>query len=105
MSGTPSTEPREPMDLPLFLGLMILLGCSVGTVLVGTPSDEELLAAASSPGSSAVQVRAMHALSLRGYFEERSLEELRDFLATAPQPVVNYIHRAQRGLLRPRRPE
>lgn len=47
----------------------------------------------------------MHALSLRGYFEARPVEELRDFLAVAPQSVVDYVRRAQPQLLRPRQPQ
>lgn len=95
---------RSGLDLVLFCGLTLLLSCSVGTVMARTPSTAELLETASSPGSQRSQVRAMHALSLRGYFEARPMGELRDFLATAPQPVVDYVHRVQRQLLRPRPP-
>lgn len=102
MKPASSTVEVSTPDITLLIGLTLLLCCTSAAVLAGMPRTEDLLATAGSAGSRISQARAMHALSQRGYFEERPLGELREFLQGASQPAVDYVYRVQGTLLRRR---
>ena len=99
--------PSEPLregavQWLLALGLSTAAAITVALGLGGAPTTEELLERARTPGDPRAQVQAMHALILRGYWEERPLEELTSHLDSSSAEVGDFVTRMHGSLLRPR---
>ena len=86
----------------LALSLSALAAATIALGVAGTPSTEELLSRAQTPDDPRAQVQAMHALILRGYWEEHPLEELTRHLESSSVEVRDFVTRMHGSLLRPR---
>ncbi len=96
----PSNEGAVQWVLALALGATAAVTITMG--LRGAPTTDELLDRARTPGAPRAQVEAMHALILRGYWEERPLEELTSYLESSSTEVGDFGTRRHGSLLRPR---
>ena len=86
----------------LALTLTAAAAVTIALGVTGAPSTEELLGRAQTPDDPRAQVQAMHALILRGYWEERPLEELTRHLDSSSDQVRDFVTRMHGSLLRPR---
>ncbi len=91
-----------PVQWLLALGLGAAAAITITLGLSGAPTTEELLERARTPDDPRTQVQAMHALILRGYWEERPLEELTSHLESSSAEVGDFVTRMHGSLLRPR---
>lgn len=82
------------------LGLAAVATAGLG--LRGAPTTDELLERARTADAPRAQVRAMHALILRGHWESRPLEELTGHLDAGSDEVREFVTRMHGSLLRPR---
>ena len=100
---TPAGSPRSaPLEWALAAALGAAALLMVGAGLASTPTDAALLEAAGASATPREQVRATHALVLRGYWEGRPLEELTEHLDGAAPEVREFVTRMHGSLLRPR---
>ena len=103
----PSASPPGPASegaIQWLLALALGAGAvvSVAGGLRSAPTTATLLERATESSDARSQVRAMHALVLRGYWEERPLEELSAHLEASAPEVGDFVTRLHGSLLRPR---
>jgi len=82
--------------------LLALAAALVASGLGGAPSDAALLERARGAAAAEDQVRATHALVLRGYWEVRPLAELEAHLDACDPAVRTFVTTMHGSLLRPR---
>lgn len=82
------------------LAVTIVIAAIVGWATI--PSDAELLERASTADGTRARVRAMNALVVRGYWDERPLTELKDFLDASPPELRQFVTDMHGSVLRPR---
>ena len=101
--ASPEVSPHEGAVQWLLSGILgVAAAATVGLGLQGAPTTEELLERAQASEAPRVQVRAMHALILRGYWESRPLEDLAEHLDAGSDEVREFVTRMHGSLLRPR---
>ncbi len=99
----PEAPPGEGASQWLLAGALGLAAvATVGLGLRGAPTTDELLERARTAEAPRAQVRAMHALILRGYWESRPLEELTAHLDAGSDEAREFVTRMHGSLLRPR---
>ncbi len=99
----PEAPPGEGAVQWLLAGALgLAAAATVGLGLGGAPTTDELLERARTAEGPRAQVRAMHALILRGYWESRPLEELTGRLDAGSDEVREFVTRMHGSLLRPR---
>ena len=96
----PAVERRERR---LLLGLMTALVVAALVGFLTIPNDAALLDRATHEPDVESRIEAMNALVVRGYWADRSLEDLQAFLKDSPAPLRQFMADMHGGLLQPRR--
>ena len=94
------TGQRRERWIVACLAVIVVSAALVGRVT--TPTDAELLEAATADAEVRGRVRAMNSLIVRGYWDERSLAELRTFLEGSPPEIEGFVNAMHGSLLRKR---
>lgn len=94
------TGERRERWIVACLAVVVVSAALVGRVT--TPTDADLLDSATTETEVRGRVRAMNALIVRGYWEERPLAELRTFLDDSPPEIEGFVVAMHGSLLRKR---
>ncbi len=98
--GDPDTSHRRERWIVAVLAVVIIAAALIGRVT--TPTDADLLEAATANAEVRGRVRAMNSLIVRGYWDQRPLAELRAFLEASPPELEDFVHAMHGSLLRKR---
>ena len=102
---------NDPAEVPasvrkteriVLIGLAVVIAIAAAVGWATVPTDAELVERASTGDDPRARVRAMNALVLRGYWEERPLAELTEFLDASPPEIRQFVADMHGSILRPR---
>ncbi|MEM6572170.1 MAG: hypothetical protein AAF957_27395 [Planctomycetota bacterium] len=104
-------HPTRPAPVPdsivrrerlIVLVLAVAIALAAGIAWATIPTDEELFEVASTHENVEARIEAMNALVVRGYWEVRTLQELRAFLKESPPELRQFVADMHGSLLRKR---